>query len=153
MSIRFVSSCGLAAAAFLILSPGANLRAATTLVVPKAGSAANQQQQSQATAAPVGSEAGLLQAAYNTLSVADHDYKGHRVKAMKHIEAAAKLLGLNLQGDGKGHEKQFVSDAQLREAQTQLQQVSSSLTGRKQPRVAKQVDAAITEISTALSIR
>jgi hypothetical protein len=57
--------------------------------------------------------AGLLVQAYTTLGQADHDYKGHRVAAMKQIEAAAKLLGVNVRGDGKGHEKQGVSDAQL----------------------------------------
>jgi len=33
-----------------------------------------------------------LRQSYATLAVADHDYKGHRVKAMKAIEAACKLL-------------------------------------------------------------
>jgi hypothetical protein len=36
---------------------------------------------------------------------------------LKQIEAAAKLLGVNVRGDGKGHENQGVSDAQLRTAQ------------------------------------
>ena len=108
MSTRFVSSCALVAAALLVLPLGANLRAASAPAAPNAGSAVDQQNQLQPTGAPVASEAALLKAAYLTLSVADHDYKGHRVAAMKHIEAAAKVLGVKLQGDGKGHEKQAI---------------------------------------------
>jgi hypothetical protein len=35
----------------------------------------------------------LLDEAYATLSQGNHDYKGHRVKAMKQIEMAVKELG------------------------------------------------------------
>ena len=91
----------------------------------------------------------LLVQAYTTLSAADHDYKGHRVAAMRHIEAAAKLLGVNLKGDGKGHEKQAVSDAQLRAAQTALQQAAAVLSGPAQ----KHVEKAEKELSIALSIK
>ena len=94
--------------------------------------------------------AGLLTQAYNTLSVADHDYQGHRVKAMKHIEVAAKVLGVSLQGKGTGHEAQATSDQQLRTAQSLLQQ---ALVPGLKPRVQKQINLALTEISTALSIK
>lgn len=91
----------------------------------------------------------LLSQAYITLSVADHDYKGHRIEAMKQIEAAGKLLGVNVRGDGKGHEKQAASDQQLRAAQSLLQQASSGLSGK----ALKHVNKAIEHISTALAIK
>lgn len=92
---------------------------------------------------------GLLNQAYAALSVADHDYKGHRVRAMKQIEAAAKELGFTLAGNGHGHEQQVVSDDQLRTAQGLLRQAVSGLAGRAQEHVQK----AIEQISVALSIK
>lgn len=93
--------------------------------------------------------AALLVQAYTTLEHADHDYKGHRKAAMKQIGAAAKLLGVSVRGDGKGHEKQGVSDAQLRSAQGLLQQAQSGLSGK----ALKHVDKALQELSLALSIK
>jgi hypothetical protein len=93
--------------------------------------------------------AGLLVQAYTTLELADHDYKGHRVAAMKQIEAAAKLLGVIVRGDGKAHERQGVSDAQLRTAQGLLQQARSGLSGKP----LKHVDRALQQLSIALSIK
>jgi hypothetical protein len=93
--------------------------------------------------------AGLLVQAYATLGQADHDYKGHRVAAMKQIEAAAKLLGVNVRGDGKGHEKQGVSDAQLRTAQGLLQQARSGLSGKP----LRHVNKALEQLSIALAIK
>jgi hypothetical protein len=93
--------------------------------------------------------AGLLVRAYTTLEQADHDYKGHRKAAMKQIEAAAKLLGVKVRGDGKGHEKQGVSDAQLRTAQGLLQQAQSGLRGKPLGHVNK----AQQQLSIALSIK
>jgi hypothetical protein len=81
--------------------------------------------------------------------MADHDYKGHRVKAMKQIEAAARILGVDIRGDGKGHEQQGTSDAQLRTAQGLLQQARAGLPEK----ALKHVDAAISQISIALTIR
>ncbi len=98
-----------------------------------------------ASAAP----AQLLRQAYVRLSVADHDYMGHRVRAMRQIEAAAKLLGVDLKGDGKGHEPQGTSDQQLHAAQALLQQAAPGLTGKPLTRV----NNAIQQITTALSIR
>jgi hypothetical protein len=91
----------------------------------------------------------LLRQAYRTLEQADHDYKGHRVAAMKHIEAAGKALGVNVRGDGRGHEKQGVSDAQLAAAQGLLEQARAGLTGKP----LRQVNKAINELSTALKIK
>lgn len=93
--------------------------------------------------------AGLLVQAYTTLEQADHDYKGHRVAAMKQIEAAAKLLGVSVRGEGRGHEKQGVSDAQLRTAQGLLQQAQSGLSGKP----LRHVNKALQQLSIALSIK
>jgi len=91
----------------------------------------------------------LLDDAYATLAQADHDYKGHRVRAMKQIELAVQDLGGKISGRGKGHEPQGTSDAQLRAAQGLLQQASGGLSGK----ALKHVQAAITQINTALSIK
>ncbi len=92
---------------------------------------------------------GLLREAYFTLAAADHDYKGHRADAMKQIEEAAKLLGVNLHGDDKNHERQGASDAQLRAAQNLLEEAVGGLSGKPRAHVEK----AIKQISTALSIK
>jgi hypothetical protein len=92
---------------------------------------------------------GLLTQAYTALSVADHDYKGHRIWAMRQIEAAAKELGFGLGGNGHGHEPQIASDDQLRKAQGLLQQ---ALTGLP-PKALRHVQKAIDEISAALSVK
>ena len=95
------------------------------------------------------SSGDLLVQAYTTLEVADHDYKGHRKAAMKQIEAAAAILGVSLKVDGKGHEKQVVSDTQLKTAQGLLEQARAGLSGK----ALKHVDNAIKQISVALSIK
>lgn len=96
-----------------------------------------------------GNAAALLNDAYATLAQAKHDYKGHRVKAMKQIELALGEVGAKVTRTGKNHEPQGTSDAQLRAAQSLLQQASHELSGK----ALKHVDAAISQISTALSIR
>jgi hypothetical protein len=68
---------------------------------------------------------------------------------MKQIEAAAKLLGVSVRGDGRGHEKQGVSDAQLRTAQGLLQQALPGLSGKP----LKHVNRALQQLSIALSIK
>ena len=91
----------------------------------------------------------LLVQAYAVLEKADHDYNGHRIAAMKQIEAAGKLSGVNVRGDGKGHEKQGISDEQLRTAKGLLEQAQGGLTGRAK----KHVNKAIGDLSTALKIK
>lgn len=91
----------------------------------------------------------LLQQAYTALERADHNYKGHRVAAMKQIEAAGKLLGVTIGGGGKGHEKQWVSDEQLRTAQGLLEQAVPGLTGKP----LKHVNRAMKDLNIALSIK
>ena len=93
--------------------------------------------------------ANLLRQAYATLEMADHDYKGHRVDAMKQIEAAGHALGISVRGDGRGHEKQGVSDEQLRAAESLLEQARPSLKGR----ALHHVNHALKQIHIALSIK
>jgi len=94
-----------------------------------------------------------LQQAYHILEVADHDYKGHRKKAMGHIERACKELGAKPHGDGKGKEPQGTSDAQLREAQSMLQQARATASANNLKQVVKHIDNALEEINTALKIK
>src|SRR5579883_472874 len=96
----------------------------------------------KASAAP----SDLLIQAYANLEMADHDYHGHRADAMKQIEAAGKELGVNIRGDGKGHEKQGVSDTQLQNAKGLLEQAKVGLKGKP----LKHVNAAIHQINVAL---
>jgi hypothetical protein len=92
--------------------------------------------------------------AYRLLSQADHDYQGHRAKAMKHLHQAGRVLGVSLKGDGKAKEDQGSSDTQLKQAQTTLQQMTGNNTaGKRHQRAMTHVNNALSEISTALSIK
>jgi hypothetical protein len=100
-----------------------------------------------------GGEVAMLRQSYAILAVADHDYKGHRIAAMKAINAACKLLGTDLSGEGRGHEKQAISDAQLQQVLATIQQVRNSLASAgTQPRVVKHLDAAINQLNIALTV-
>ena len=110
----------------------------------------NSRAQSQSPpAAPSAASINQLTQAYAVLSVADHDYQGHRVRAMKQIEAAAKVAGITLTGNGKGHEQQVTSDQQLQTATSLLQQARSGLPTKAQ----KHVDKALEQLATALTIK
>jgi hypothetical protein len=128
----------------LFLAIGLNARAQSTTPANPAAPT------KPATAAADSAASGLLSQAYAALAVADHDYQGHRVRAMKHIEVAAKVLGVTLGGNGTGHEPQATSDQQLRTAQGLLQQ---ALVPGLRPRVQKQINLALTELTTALTIK
>ncbi len=91
----------------------------------------------------------LLREAYIRLERADHDYKGHRKDAMEQIEKAAKLLGVKVRGDGRGHEKQGVSDEHLREAEKLLREARGGLSGKP----LKHVNKALEHLSVALRIK
>jgi hypothetical protein len=103
-------------------------------------------------AATTGDVQSLTQA-YSTLASADHDYQGHRVKAMEAIKKAAKLMGQKITGEGKVKEPQALSDAQLRGVQSTLQKVKSSVGGRRQQRVVQHINDALQHLSVALSIK
>ena len=149
MRMPFFSTCAIAAT-LCLAAMGAPSACAVT-PPPVASRTAESEQPMQRLGAV--SEADLLRQQYAILEVADHDYKGHRIKAMKAIAAACKVLGSPIAGDGKGREKQAISDAQLREVLGVLQQVRGSLAGSGQKKVLTHVDVAIRELKTALSIR
>ena len=143
---RFIIS---AAVLTLVVSFGVNLRAqpaasADSWTTTRSSTHTNSPASTGSSAAT-----GQLSQAYAALSGANHDYQGHRVRAMRHIEAAAKELGVNLQGDGQGQEQQAVSDQQLRTAQSLLQQAAPALQGNAR----MHVDKAIDQLSIALSIK
>jgi hypothetical protein len=92
--------------------------------------------------------------AYRLLSQADHDYQGHRIRAMHHLHEAGRVLGVSLKGDGKNKEQQATSDGQLKQAQVMLQQMgTNSAGGPRHLRAMKHIGSALSEIQTALSIK
>lgn len=105
----------------------------------------------------------LLETAHATLAHADHDYDGHRAKAMKEIQAAVHdLTGTyrvrvrthahvrHVRGTGNAEpQSQSSSDDQLRSAEGMLQQASAALSGDAFQRV----NSAIAQLNTALTIR
>ncbi len=95
--------------------------------------------------------ARLLREAYHLLATADHDYDGHRARAMHNTAEAARLIGVRLRGGGKAGEVQATSDEQLRKAQGVLEQALSPLAGRG--KVIEHLNSAISQISIALKIR
>lgn len=98
-------------------------------------------------------EAELLRQAYDILRTGDHDYQGHRIKAMHRIEAAAKHMGVILRGDDKDKIPQPLSDEKLREARSLLEQVKISGSAKVERRIVWRIEEAIAEINTALNIR
>lgn len=94
-----------------------------------------------------------LRLAYQILSQGNHNYNGHRIAAMNEIREAARLLGVELKGDGADRESQEISDARFHLAQRLLQQVRSKQTGETQKPVLKRVDQALSQIAVALKIR
>lgn len=97
--------------------------------------------------------ARLLQQAYFALSLADHDYKGHRVAAMRAVSAAGQHLGMNLRGDGKGREPRALSDKHLVEAQRLIHKARVILAPGPNKKIVRNLDHAIKQINIALSIR
>ena len=94
-----------------------------------------------------------LQTAYTDLAIGNHDYKGHRLKALHHVEAALKVLGVTLTGDKHDKQKQSQSDSDLKGAQGQLQTVHNAAVSSGQTQLQKHVDKALDEIGLALAIK
>ena len=136
-----------------ILSYGANLHAITFSMSQTAGVFVAGQNEFQPMAFSDSAEARKLHRAYHILATGDHDYKGHRVKAMHSVEAAAKLLGLDLSGDLKDKEPQPISDEKLREASGLISEVIASAEVKDQKRITKHLDEAVKQINVALSIK
>ncbi len=153
MNTKHLKTAAKTAVFVTILACGMNLRATTPATTQTSGGSVAVQNQFQTVAFSGSAEAGMLQNAYLILSTGDHDFKGHRVRAMHQIEAAAKLLGLNLSGDAKDKQPQPLSDAKLREAQGLLQNVLGAAEVKNQKRVTKHINEAINQINIALSIQ
>jgi hypothetical protein len=136
-----------------VLACGVSLRAATPATPQTLGDSVNGQHQFPTAQVVNFSEARALTGAYRILATGDHDYKGHRVKAMHQIETAGKLLGMSLAGDAKDRQKQVLSDDKLREARGLLETVLGAAEVRNQPRISKHITEAINQINIALSIR
>ena len=153
MNTKLLKTAAKAAVFVTVLACGVNLRAATPATAQTLSGSVAVQNQLQTVAFTDSAEAGMLQSAYLILATGDHDYKGHRVKAMHQIEAAAKLLGVTLSGDAKDKQPQPLSDAKLREAQGLLENVLGAAEVKDQKRITKHINAAIDHINTALSIR
>jgi hypothetical protein len=100
-----------------------------------------------------GQEIGLIEQALNTLAMADHDYKGHRAKAMHALEAALKELGTDVADHGSGKQTQTVSDAELRAAQRQVAQASNIASAYGQTGVVDHLTHAVDEIGKALDAK
>lgn len=95
-------------------------------------------------------EAGMMHRAYRILASGDHDYHGHRMAAMHEIHKAADLLGVDLAGDDKDHERQVLSDDRLREARGLLKNVLGASEVKGQERISRHISQAIREIDAAL---
>lgn len=91
--------------------------------------------------------------AYRLLKHADHDYDGHRVKAMEQVEAAGKELGINLEGDLPEQERQWKSDEHLRHARLLLHEAHRKLERKDRRRVAEHINFAVKEIDSALKLK
>jgi len=105
------------------------------------------------TGAPAETPRGELVHAYVLLKLANHDYGGHRLRAMEELESAGKTLGLELKGEGSEHERQRKSDEHLVEARRLLQHAREKLEARDRERAAERVDLAIKQIDLALLVR
>jgi hypothetical protein len=153
MNPRFISKSATVVALTAILSYGAKLHAVKISTSQTAGVFVADQNEFQPMAFSDSAEARKLHRAYHILATGDHDYKGHRVKAMHAVEATAKLLGLDLSGDLKDKEPQPLSDEKLREASGLISEVIASAEVKDQKRITKHLDEAVKQINVALSIK
>jgi hypothetical protein len=124
-------------------------------------------------------EAQQLSKAYVLLAGSNHDYNGHRVKAMHAVHGAFKMLDAHIMKHGTAlqkevtlqeraaialaeqaakrtpmlHERQAAADLQLREAREILAQIRPGLAQFKQNNLLGHVDNAVNQIRIALAIR
>jgi len=96
-------------------------------------------------------EAGLMINAYDILTSSDHDYGGHRIKAMRQVETAAKSLGVKLHGDDHDRQHQVISDEKMQSAASMLSQVLENAEVKGQPRISKHITEAINQINMGLA--
>lgn len=98
-------------------------------------------------------EAKMLTHLYSILATGDHDYAGHRVVAMHLVERAGKLLGVDLAGDLKDHEKQGLSDDKMRQAQHLINDLIHTAILKDQSQVVFLLKGASKQIDFALATK
>jgi hypothetical protein len=91
--------------------------------------------------------------AFVLLKLANHDYAGHRSEAMKEVQTAGDMLGLDLKGKGSEHERQLKSDELIAESSRLLRDAREKLEARDRDRVAAHVEHAIREVDMALKVK
>jgi hypothetical protein len=96
-------------------------------------------------------ERATLRQAYVYLEAGDHDYHGHRIKALRAVGAACHALGWKAKGDGKNRENQNFSDNLLGSARGLLVNVLSHAEAKKQGQVIGHLRKAIQEIDSAIA--
>jgi hypothetical protein len=136
-----------------VLAGGASARAVTTPFVQTTGGTVAVAGDFQVVDFGHRPEADMLRRAYAILATGDHDYKGHRVAAMREVKKAAELLGFDLGGDDKNKERQRLSDDKMREARDLLDHVLGAAEVKDQEKIAKHISKAIREIDGALAVR
>jgi hypothetical protein len=113
---------------------------------------------------PFSSQIVALDAANALLAKADHDYKGHRVKAMKEVHAAIHALKVGAKAPknpfkgpkSTGGLPQDQSDALLKQAMDRIAAVQTQLATVQDPRATTAtaaLTAAVTQLQTALKIK
>jgi hypothetical protein len=116
---------------------------------------------------PFATQVTALRETVVLLNKADHDYKGHRAKAVHELHVAIHSLHpahkkphppTAKKGGNKGgnNEPQAVSDAQLAQAIKQIQVVQTQLgnaTVNVPPQALPALAAAVTQLQTALKIK
>lgn len=157
MKTNYLSSSIKAAVLITAFSCGANLRAVTTPAI-QLGDGVNLGQGQFQTVDEIEGfrdrpEAKMLVHAYSILATGDHDYDGHRVEAMRHVEMAGKFLGVDLAGDLKDHEKQALSDEKMRQAQRLINHLIRTAVIKDQPRIINQLNDASKQIDLALATK
>jgi hypothetical protein len=88
--------------------------------------------------------------AFILLKHANHDYGGHRAKAIEHVQAAGRAMNLKLEGGPSERERKWESDQSLAEARTLLVHARGAFEADDRELAAKHVDRAIEEIDGGL---
>jgi hypothetical protein len=130
--------------------------------------AAQAQSRQKKTQSPFAQQIKALHQANELMKKADHDYQGHRVKAMKEVHNAIQFLREGSAAPKKkkgqpgtkpgtgGGLPQDQSDALLKQAATQIQAVQNSLANVQDTRAVQATAAlqrALQELQTALQIK
>src|ERR1700738_328656 len=122
-------------------------------------SAAPQIGAAQKASGPYATQVAQLRATAHLLQLADHDYKGHRAKAVHEIHLAIHILHpghkkhpATGKKSGGNNEPQAVSDGQLKQVIPQTTNIKGARPSAPSQALAA-VNAAISELKTALTIK